>query len=47
MAISVSPQTCRPQKVKVIHKCQVAKGMTWDILIVKRGVGGISPEKIL
>ena len=29
------------------HECQVAKGMRWDILIVKRGVRGRSPEKIL
>ena len=40
IAISVSHQTCRPQNIKVIHECQVAKGMTWDIVIVKSGGGG-------
>ena len=40
IAISVSHQTCRPQNIKVIHECQVAKGMTWDIVIVKWGGGG-------
>ena len=47
IAMSVSHQTCRPQNLKVIYECQVAKGMTWDIVIVKRGVRGMSPEKIL
>ena len=38
IAISVSHQTCRPQNIKVIHECQVANGVTWDIVIVKWGV---------
>ena len=39
--ISVSHQTCRAQNVKVIHECQVSKGMRCGMLIVARGgVGG-------
>ena len=45
--ISVSHQTCLPQNVKVIHECQIAKGMRCGMLIVERGSGDLPRENFI